>query len=230
MRSLRSLLLLTRCSTSLRFIVCSCSLLAGATPRERSDSVELVAEEIEIVARSPAVVVVVSLWYYRVQIYELAFDRVPLVVPGDAVLPDQLEPHLVQVLVPLLPVLLGAGEIGPGTRVGRQACEGPLDLKALFVGEQREAFEPSRRAAAGRGVESGGVPWIWSHSPRRLSPGSSMARAVDRGRGSEDAPRRATRHSRPESLSSLYTVACDCTCTSCSPLLLYTRPRAWLIR
>lgn len=141
MRSLGGLLL-TRCSR--RFMVGSCG---GGPPRESRDSVEFFAQHVEIVARSPTVAV----WRHWERICELALDRVPLVVPGDAVLPDQLEPHLVQVvLVPVGRVLLGAGEICPGTRIGRQAGEGLLDLEALLVGERREAlFEPSRRAAAG---------------------------------------------------------------------------------
>ena len=143
MRSSRRRLLLTRCSR--RFMVGSCG---GGPPRESRDSVEFFAQHVEIVARSPTVAV----WRHWERICELALDRVPLVVPGDAVLPDQLEPHLVQVVLVILAwiPLLGAGEICPGTRIGRQAGEGLLDLEALLVGERREAlFEPSRRAAAG---------------------------------------------------------------------------------
>ena len=198
-----------------RFIVCSCALArGGGGPRESRDSVEFFAQQVEIVARSPTIAMamlvaewdsertlVIRAWSNRLD--ALAFDRVPLVVPGDAVLPDQLEPQLVQVVVA---GFLSAGEIGPGTRVGRQAGEGSLDPKALFVGERREAFEPRRRAAAaaaaaGRGVQSV-VAWIWSHLPRRLAIFPDGSIELQRGRR-EDAPRRDSagiRKAAPRSL------------------------------
>ena len=189
-----SKLSLTRRRRGGRFIVCSCALArggGGGGPRESRDSVEFFAQQVEIVARSPTValvaewhserILVITAWSNR-RVDDLAFDRVPLVVPGDAVLPDQLEPQLVQVVVVRF---LRVGESGPGARVGRQAGEGSLDPKALFVGERREAFEPRRRAAAAAAAAAGRVAWIWSHLPRRLAGSIEL----QRGRR-EDAPRR----------------------------------------